>query len=219
MQDQELNTVRFSLGLSLYLHWQKKDPEAKVSSKILGWQHPHFLLIQMPYYRGHPLNLKTGQECILRYLMDGNLYGFKTEVLKIQFDPAPLLFLKYPNKVENLQLRKEERIAVNIPVKIIYEQEGAKPVISEGIMRDISRSGCRISARGAYTPNFSIALGFHLPGVKPIEGLNGMIMNSRPTGAESLLGVKFEFQGQEEFTDIMNEFFDLAKKFRSISNP
>jgi len=219
MQDRESFMGHFRLGLYIYLHWQKKNPEAKVSSMILGWQHPHFLLVQMPYHRGHPLNLKTGQECIIRYLMDGNLYGFKTKILKIQFDPTPLLFLKYPDNVENLQLRKDERIHLNIPVKIAYEQEGAAPFTAEGIMLDISRSGCRISAQGAYTPDFRISLSFNLPGVKPIEGLKGSIMNTRPTGEESLLGVKFELQGQEEFIGIMNEFFDMAKKFRSTSNP
>jgi hypothetical protein len=148
--------------------------------------------------------------------MDGKLYGFKTEILKIQFEPTPLLFLKYPRDVENLKLRKDDRIPVNIPVRIAYEQKGFKPFTGDGIILDVSPSGCRISAQGNYTQGFQISLSFTLPGVERIEGMKGVIKNARLVGHQSLIGVEFDSDREELLNNLLNEFFNIAKTFRKI---
>ena len=116
VESQKVVARWLTVGVNVYLFTTKEKHEIKTISKILGWSPPHFVLLQMPYIQGVPLEVSKNMPCVVRYVSEGNIYGFKTSVMKIQFDPQPLLFLKYPENIENVSLRKSERIQAHIPV-------------------------------------------------------------------------------------------------------
>jgi len=90
--------------------------------------------------------LIEGNVMIVRYLMEGNkgeCFAFRSSIKSISLSPEKLLFLEYPKKIENRQLRTQQRTSIHIPSAIMieskYEGEGAR---INGIIGDISAKGC-----------------------------------------------------------------------------
>ena len=220
----------FTVGVNVYIYSKKDRHEVKTLSKILGWSPPHFVMLQMPYLNGAPLDISKGVQCVVRYLFDGNLYGFETVVIKLQFDPIPLLFLKYPQNIENVSLRKNKRVPSFIPVKVAVtaspdgeqngdqqEEDSQSPDTSEvydGTILDISKSGCQLSMKNDLKLNSEISLTFTLPPQQTIEKLKCYVRNSRKSKDSCMIGIEFDFSESKDIKNIFDEFFDLSKKFR-----
>jgi c-di-GMP-binding flagellar brake protein YcgR len=90
--------------------------------------------------------LAEGNVVIVRYLLEGNkgeCCAFRSTIKHVTTYPEKLVFLEYPKKIENRQLRMQQRTSIHIPAIIMIEEDGVtKDVKINGSISDISLSGC-----------------------------------------------------------------------------
>lgn len=86
--------------------------------------------------------LKFGGQVIIKYVHQGNVFGFRTNVLNVVSTPAALLFFEFPDIIEKIALRNSSRMMCNIDgiIETIEDK-------FECMVVNVSESGCRISAR------------------------------------------------------------------------
>ncbi|MES9997380.1 PilZ domain-containing protein [Desulfovibrio aminophilus] len=109
-------------------------------ARVVGWDQDRFVLTTFPSRPEIRDQLYQDRGLILRYLHpDGTLYGFHSVVDSVLFRPERLLFARYPEKVETLSLRKEDR--VNCFVRAGLER--GRGEACQGMLLNVSKSGCR----------------------------------------------------------------------------
>ncbi len=116
----------------------------KLQSFFVGYISKRCVIISFPLVPdvNRPLlleHLYKGNTMTVRYIHFGTVLGFTTEILHVAFTPYPLLFLKYPERIESFNLRKDDRVACLFPVSLVLHE-----VCLLGGLSDISRSGCNI---------------------------------------------------------------------------
>ena len=153
----------FEVGLALSI---ANKVGLYVTTNVLGWDEGVYLLTRAIYGRDQPAELKSKQlrskdVCKIRFLKDGAAYGFETVVLFVQFLPVPIMFLKYPEHVERVELRRTPRCKLSVPVRL-WDVSGMD--ISGAVMHDLSEGGCllempslsgkELSIEATYTVSF-----------------------------------------------------------------
>jgi c-di-GMP-binding flagellar brake protein YcgR len=133
-----MNEEIYNFGLTLSLETYYKTYH---TTQVLGVDKDVFIMVRAIYVLGKAVELKSNDTCTIRFLKDGVAYGFKSRVISVQFYPFPLMFIKYPDKIETLQLRVAPRFRVERPAKI-FDATGV--MLSEAVLVDISSGGCRL---------------------------------------------------------------------------
>ena len=119
-------------------------------ARCLGWDCGRFVLVTFPARPEIRDHLYQDRGLILRYLQeDGVLHGFHSSVDSVLYKPERLLFARYPQSVERLSLRKEDRVNCYVRARLSLGQDKGE---AAGLLLNISRSGCRM-ALGAQGPD------------------------------------------------------------------
>lgn len=97
-------------------------PDAKFHTFIRGCKENHYIILDYPLTSlGTPLNLKEAMRCVARFLSQGKVYGFQSEIQKITRYPYPFIFINYPRHIDCINLRNTTRIPIRIPV--VYSRQ------------------------------------------------------------------------------------------------
>ncbi len=108
-------SLQFEIGTSLYIERQMLSQNLKGTTKIIGAREPCYLLTEMPFASGAPMLSTLGETIVVRFIHGGKMFGFKAEVDKIILHPFPLIVMKCPDEVEEMTLRKHERLHCHFP--------------------------------------------------------------------------------------------------------
>ena len=116
---------------------------------LVGYELGKYILLKYPRVTNtseYKDVLVEGNIIIVRYLMEGNkgeCFAFRSAIKYISTYPEKILFLEYPNKIENRQLRTQQRTSIHIPAVIMIEEdENNKEMKISGTICDISLKGC-----------------------------------------------------------------------------
>ncbi len=196
-------TVGQAVKLSLTLDNEKR----MYGSTMLGWKEHAWLVCEWPAQLGHTISIPKGTLCTISYLRDGTLVGYRTEVRDSIASPVPLLFLAFPQVVEEMQLRRHVRVSACEPALLMRadtNRGGASPVPSQvcagGMVRDLSVGGCSLAVaqKPAWVkPGAGVRLEFELPGLGHVTNLTGIVKNVDVHENSHLLGLEFQFGGTE----------------------
>jgi hypothetical protein len=151
-------------------------------------------------------------------MYEGRVWGFKSNVLLQMVQPFRILFLAYPEQIEELSLRKTERIQVNLDVflsarKHDSQELSSKNDASKGIVINISNIGCSISCPFWLEVDMPIFISCELPNGMTVENAMGFLRNVTRDQNENVYGVQFvERSGSLEG---LREFVMLAVKIVS----
>lgn len=137
-----MGDLMFYVGMPLSVEIAKN--RSCVTTRLIGWEKDAYIIMRYPYLNEKPVNLKSKTNCIVRFVKDGIAYGFTSEVLSLQFHPAPLIFLKYPANIESMPFRGSKRFKTIISAKLKVLQKD-KPILADATIIDISDSGCGIN--------------------------------------------------------------------------
>jgi len=114
----------------------------KMQSKIIGAVHNVYLIFKTPS-PGNLISINTklyaGNRVTVRYLHNGTVYGFQSELISAINEPAKLIFVSYPKIIASRDLRSHKRLKCCIPAKTRIK--GAE---YNTIIRDIGITGCRL---------------------------------------------------------------------------
>ncbi len=92
-----------------------------------GQKSGDYLIVDCPLQNGRSLPFERGMECVLRLMSLGTVYGFKAKVLGMAARPFPLLFLTWPERVEQVALRKGKTFQVLFDAWCLAEPGGGVP--------------------------------------------------------------------------------------------
>ncbi len=195
-----------TVGILLQYMIPAEERDVQCAATLVGWKEGSFVLSTLPYVEGRPLESTEGTPCVVRYLHDGKVVGYRSEIRACQMYPEPLLFLSYPDRIDEILLRKHPRIHVQQPVTVLPLQEARpgqgmfRPMPVVGLLKDLSVTGCRIvipateTSLGAGTV---VQLEFELPGIGHVANLAGMVRNAAATRQGLIVGVEFQFYKTE----------------------
>jgi hypothetical protein len=116
----------------------------RYEGRVVGLDPYTYFIVQMRLPQDTLTRLPQNPNAIAQLHAGGTLFGFRTEVLNRVSHPAPLLFLSYPDKVERVVLRTDERLRVSIP-GTIHGAFGDHDVM----LVDLSTEGCCFTARSS----------------------------------------------------------------------
>ena len=115
--------------------------QGNLKGELVGFASPEFLIVRLPLTAG-VRSINSGDSIMVRFLADGTIFGFRTEILSLVTKPAPLLVLNYPDTIEKRELRKDKRINCLLPARLEVAE-----VFFPSMVTDLSRSGCRLAAK------------------------------------------------------------------------
>ena len=185
--------------------------EGRYNCNLIGIKPDDYLIIEAP-----PTNvskqLQEGATVIVRYVYFGNIFGFKSKMLKFVSTPFNLLFLSYPEAVEKHNLRKEARIQCHIPSKASVQDKEA-----QGVIVDISVSGCqyvinmsKVDLSTVIKLEDKIALTFPFFGMETSLTVAAKILHINCDNGNMFLGLRFEGLDSKTLNTIENYIDDVS---------
>lgn len=183
--------LAIDLGCPLFL--QCKGQKDRFKSRLIGFLPGQYLIIATPNVPGIRNLLATHEGVLVRYIHQGEVFGFRADVIGTITAPFALTFLACPVRVERINLRKAPRIDCHIPATL-----SAGKMSVSGMILDISIAGCRFSSRSADRETFSAALeapvtlSFLSLGKADEVVVQGTVKNLRQDGQRMNLGVLFK---------------------------
>lgn len=192
-----------SVGLPLQLTLPRERGQVQCVATLLGWKDGAFLISELPFENGRAVEFRPCAPCIVRYLFCGSVVGYRSEIRKGQFSPEPLLFLSFPNKIEQIVLRRYPRVSVSQPVSLMRVDGASGPAWETplvGTLRDLSVAGCRLVLQEPWRelpPGIQLRLDFELPGIGSVMNLTGVVKNAVSYPGKLVCGVEFQFNQTE----------------------
>ena len=195
------------VGLPLQLVIGSGQDKVNCGSTLLGWKERAWLICEWPFHFGQAVPCETGTHCLVRAMVAGRLVAYQSEVCMAQMSPLPLLYLAFPQRIEEIHLRKDARVPSNEPLLLMQGthgdamlalRNGSAPI--GGLLQDLSLSGCKISLQKSHTdvvPGATVYLEFELIGIGHVTHLAGVIKNIAERDGALSLGIEFRFNGKE----------------------
>ncbi|MCZ7582781.1 MAG: flagellar brake protein [Deltaproteobacteria bacterium] len=182
---------QFAVGLNMYIQVESRGQKFRTLVNVIGWYRPHFVITTAPNTDKRATLLQTGSELVVRYLLDGTVYGFSSRLIEKLNLPAAMWLLRYPDVVEVKNLRRSPRVQTLIQV----ETDGAQ----NWLMMDISKQGALVTMDAMPEVGTRLPLTFVLPDGSKIERIEAEVIRVNQGQEGPSVGVRFhEDDGQIE---------------------
>ena len=127
--------IPFQLGSEILLR-SSSNPSHKAKSKIIGVLEKEFIMIEDPVFAiSDNITAIVEDDFLVAYLHEGYLFTFKTRFNKKLI--RNIICVDYPENFEVEQLRKEQRVRVNLEAALSISD-----LELSGHVKDISETGC-----------------------------------------------------------------------------
>ena len=121
MTDEEhAPALRLAIGTPLNLQVLADAGSTRLDADVLGMLEGASIIAHLLA----PGPLQVGDKLSVRCLEGRSVSGFRSTVLEIYSSPYPHFHLSYPSKLERVEVRQSERVAVAIPVTV-HTADGA----------------------------------------------------------------------------------------------
>lgn len=138
----KLPGVQLELSLGKDVVVRIPDVEQSYRGKIVGYDPYDYIIASVRMPSAVRKELPYGGMLILKYILRGTVYGFRTTVQNTVSSPTSLIFFNYPDVVEKIDLRRAQRNNCNID-GMLHTIEGD----FECMVVNVSETGCKISAQ------------------------------------------------------------------------
>lgn len=152
------------LAVGAYVHVALEEAGA-CRGLFVGMECGQYLLLRLPVIAGIGKKLFMKNHVVIRYVHGGNVYGFRSTLVGLIREPVRLAVFAYPDVVESLNLRKEERFACLLPGVLKTVDAGGEATGWEGRLTDLSGGGCSFELplhAGRVLPELKIGAMMHL---------------------------------------------------------
>ncbi len=211
IEDFDFNTgksLSIELGTQLQIRIDGVDYHYK--STFIGMIPDKYLIVSAagPMLINARHKLFRGNGILVRYLYKGSVFGFKSELVEDIYVPLKLIFLKYPEIIEEHNLRSGERIDCILPMKIITRNEER-----EGVILDINEWGCCCVAKivkedknsSSIQIDEQVTLKCSFPQIEGEYAIMGRVRNIRSDKQQMTLGITF-IDIAPEIKDIIGQY-------------
>ncbi|NMP33361.1 flagellar brake protein [Thalassotalea sp. M1531] len=202
------NAAYFELMPGKALDIQFSHPvNLRIKTSLIGYEVGKYIILKHPEptrMQSYKDVLVEGNVAIVRYILEGTqgqCCAFKSSIKHVVKHPQKLIFLEFPQKIENRELRLHQRFVTHLPANIlsIAEVDNDRTKIS-GIISDISAKGCGFSFKSDNAKlkvnktavNIQVSLGNN----KNIE-IPAHVCNSRYEQGKIFVGIQFQDAEQQ----------------------
>lgn len=209
-----------SLGMSMNISF---EGVGTVKSTLIGMEYGLYLIVKLPPIQDISTKLYQKNHIVVRYFYDGNAYGFRTTLNGLVKDPFRLYFLAYPEVVESLNLRKNERHVCLIPAHIGSPPPEGGKMDFRGCISDISLGGCSFECT-EHCENITATLAvgsivqlfFRFPGEEAWRTILSEVRSLRSDQRKLLLGLRYHLDpnqsSQLDTLGVIQDFIDYLRK-------
>lgn len=216
--DQEQG-IRLSMEVGSSIQVQLSEKLERIHARFIGMDPGIYLIIALPGMTEIKEQLFRGKEIVLRYMANGTIYGFESKVLALNLQPARLLFVTYPGKIQCCEIRKHARFDC-----IYYSRVVLSGVHCQGIITNISMGGCQFvtdelddGKASQVKVEDSVRLSFQPSGGRPIESLPGEVRNVKRSNGRVEMGIQFWDLEDEMMTILTESIRHLAMAGKTVS--
>lgn len=192
---------------------QLEGSQSRLTSELIGVDEGKYLIINMPPIQSMgnaASSIYKGGDIVVRYVHKGTVFGFKSRIINFITTPVKLIFIDYPKKIENQNLRTHKRIDCHLPANV----EIADNTV-EGTVTDISKEGCQFTVKMLKLEDSvdqlqidnEIVVSFQLPGVEQKLTITGKQKNIMKDTYNVNIGVLFSdmaIEVQEKLYDFLS---------------
>ncbi|MCJ2166291.1 flagellar brake protein [Pseudodesulfovibrio sp. S3-i] len=132
--------LRVSLGKDVVI--RIPGVEQSYRGKIVGYDPYDYLIASVRMPSKVRKSLSMGGQIIVKYILQGTVYGFKTHVQNAITSPTSLIFFDYPSVIEKVDLRRDTRTSCSIQSTLQTEKTE-----HECLIVNISLTGCQVSVQ------------------------------------------------------------------------
>jgi c-di-GMP-binding flagellar brake protein YcgR len=109
----------------------------QLKCSLVGVEENSSLVVRLPLTVSETWKLSDQTGCVVRFLSQGTVYGFKSHILgKYVKDPLRFLFLAFPDDLEVHNLRNSQRITCHLPGSLKVGQKSL-----DGLIQDMGTGG------------------------------------------------------------------------------
>jgi c-di-GMP-binding flagellar brake protein YcgR len=185
--------LRVQLQFGGQLQLQLEEGGNRVKGTFLGLEGEKYLILKVPGNAQVFDQLRQGKQIVVRYVSEGCVYGFRTQVMAQITYPFPIVFLTYPRAIENVNLRKESRVECCVASEIVVDD---RPV--HGFILDLTSQGCKFVLRSSpavtaprLEPNQPVHVRTSIPGDAELRSFAGVVRNLQCEQDRTYLGIQF----------------------------
>lgn len=202
------------IGLGTEVRIQIPGMEERYRSRVVGLDPGRFIILTKPVTLS-PAVVKTslipGSELLVRYLYDGTVWGFKSRLIQVLSGNVQVIFVEYPQDIENYELRRAERVETYLPCRLAQGEQAV-----DGLVLDLSEAGARVSYKSdleiGRNPGCEVQI--QIPALKCGDSalLAGVVRTVRERGGRWILGRQFS-EGQDEMRQKVREYLERLRDF------
>lgn len=159
--------------------------QGRVWGTILGWKSPQLIFVDITEENERKNYLKTGVRCEIKYLKEGVIHRFETEILDVwdSSSAIKLLAIRFPQALRTKNLRKFPRMRVQISAEVL----DSKNQTWHCMIQDMSLGGCRVQIHGTtLSQEDELTLFSFLPHQGPLVDVKCKIKNYYGAGCYGL---------------------------------
>ena len=128
---------RLFLEIGTSLQLEIEGLQLSLKSELIGMEVGKFLIVKMFKMDEVKIEELENSDVIVMYLQKGSILGFHSSVISIVSIPEDMAFIKYPQLIENYNVRESKRVDCFLPIKFEINHN-----LVEGAIVDISDNGC-----------------------------------------------------------------------------
>jgi c-di-GMP-binding flagellar brake protein YcgR len=185
------------LNIGITFRLQIEGTRRRLSCELIGIDDGKFLIVKMPplHTMENVSNLLTkGTEIAIKYMYKGTMFGFQSRIVELIHNPFKLVFIEYPEEIESLDVRGNERVVCFLPANLRIAES-----IIEGSITDISRAGClfvieppgHVDHINLLELNNGIKIGFYLPGIEGELSIDSKQRSVKKDDDGTNIGIEF----------------------------
>lgn len=168
--------------------------ENRVTGIFVGMELGKYLIVRLPLKSGIQNKLNIKNRITIRFVVGGAIYGFHSRIINCIMSPMLLVLLKFPEDIENVTLRKHQRVICFFPVTLSHQGTSYK-----GHIIDISQGGCRMlfecdegSCPQALDVDSIKDIDFNILGTAGTHSVRCQIKNLHRDGETLTVGARFD---------------------------
>jgi c-di-GMP-binding flagellar brake protein YcgR len=196
----------------------EKEYEGTYLCKIEDIEAKKELHITLPMEKGRIVPLRVGTAVRINITEKDGVYSFAENIIRRVTSPYAHFIINYPKKIERLQRRNYVRMALNVPVEMVTEDE----VVHKGVSIDVSGGGMLIAfAKKEFALNTNVTLSFKLTNGNDYCGIKGIIKRERDfesvegvVNSKKGYGIDFTEINQKKREEIISYLFELQRDRR-----
>jgi c-di-GMP-binding flagellar brake protein YcgR len=193
--------------------------QVRLKLPLVGYSLGQYIIVKYPKVvkeSDYKDVLIEGNVAIVRYILEGDkgvCFAFRSTIKNITKHPDKLLFLTYPERIENRQLRLHQRVNTHLPASISLGFNEESEATINGIIVDVSLKGCGFTFK-AQSDSVEVNKREVFVCIKQADGstlrIPSKVCNSRNDKGKVNVGILFTEEDKQVKSLLENLFIDTG---------